>query len=571
MSENNQSKKIRQLAEEQVQKEEAVSKEISSDDLHELRVHQIELEMQTEELMSSQEALSASRELYFNLYDLAPIGYCTLSKQGTIIETNLTTALLLGADRSVLIGKAFTSFIFSEDQDTYYLYNKKVIKTTQVESCELRMQKLDGTQFWGRLEAILMNDVKANPVIRIVISDVSSREQQLLELNADLKKACDQAECASRAKSAFLANMSHELRTPLNGVLGFTQLLEMEDLAPKYKGYLNYISQSGKNLLALINDILDLSKAEAEKIELCHEMLDIQSIIEEIISTHNLKAVGKNISLNKAISSDLHKIYTGDSHRLKQILNNLFSNAIKFTKVGHVSVSVNLISKNVKSDVVQFVVSDTGIGMTPETLGIIFQPFSQADSNITRDYGGTGLGLAISKKLVELMRGQIKVKSVLGKGSTFSFEIPLLKSEEQITPNEKIKNYGENSQFKKIKVLLIEDNPTNLQLGIEILGVLGCKANTAERATDALVLLETEKFDLLLIDIQMPGMSGDEMIKLIRKKEMASKNHQMAIALTAYALQGDKEQYLQAGFDGYISKPIEIDVLVREMERVLKH
>ncbi len=570
MNEHYPSKKIREIAEAQVLKEETLKNEINSKELHELRVHQIELEMQAEELVRSQEALRSSRELYLNLYELAPVGYCTLGETGIIEEANLTTADLMKTDKSALIGKAFTDFILSEDQDIYYLYNKKIVKTQKVESCELRMIKQDGTLFWGRLEAIMLNDVEGKPVIRIVISDVSSREQHLLLLNAELKIARDQAQKSNLAKSAFLANMSHELRTPLNGVIGFSSLLEMEELSPKHKEYLQYISQSGKNLLALINDILDLSKAEAEKIELHNTVLNLKILIDEVVSSQNLMLVAKNIYLKKNISDEIQEIYIGDALRLKQIINNLVSNAIKFTQSGGILISVNLISSSINSDLVRIKITDTGIGMDGETLKIIFLPFSQADGSISRVYGGTGLGLAICKKLVELMGGEIGVVSSLGVGSVFSFDLSLLKSAEAIKPVEKIKKPIGVHQFNNLKILLIEDNPINLQLILEILKILGCQTTTAKKANEGLVLLESQQFDMIFLDIQMPEMSGMEMLEIFRQRHSKNSPYQKIIALTAFALDGDKEIFLNAGFDGYVSKPIEMNDLIKEMERVTK-
>ena len=240
-------------------------------------------------------------------------------------------------------------------------------------------------------------------------------------------KAKLEAEGLHRAKSAFLSNMSHELRTPLNAILGFTQLLEIDNPSPKHREYLKYISESGNNLLLLLNDILDLAKIEANKIELKNNVFNIKSIIEDIISIQKLKSEEKNISLIMYISSDLSDSYMGDSFRLKQVINNLVSNAIKFTNSGQVTIVVNVISNKNNIDVIHFLISDTGIGMNQETLGIIFEPFVQSDSSITRKYSGSGLGLVICKKFIELMGGKIEVESIEGKGSTFSLELPLKK------------------------------------------------------------------------------------------------------------------------------------------------
>ena len=247
-------------------------------------------------------------------------------------------------------------------------------------------------------------------------------ERKIIE--AALIMAKETAESASLAKSTFLANMSHELRTPLNAILGFSQLLEMGDLSAQHKEYLQYISSSGKTLLSLISDILDLSKVEAQKIEIESLPLSIHKILEELIATQQLKINSEQVSLIKNISLEVAQSYLGDALRIRQILNNLVNNALKFTKDGEISITVKVLSKNADKDLLQFKIADTGIGMSPEALGIIFKPFVQANAGTTREYGGSGLGLAICKNLVELMGGQISVESTPLKGSTFTFEIP---------------------------------------------------------------------------------------------------------------------------------------------------
>ena len=397
--------------------------------------------------------------------------------------------------------------------------------------------------------------------------DITERKRAELALIG----AREGAEAANRAKSEFLANMSHEIRTPLNGVIGNAQLLEMSDLDREQKEYLAAIMLSGSNLLSLINDILDLSKIEAEKVTLETADFSLRGCFNNVIRTQRSRIANKGLSLKVQIPNDVPDALLGDELRVKQILLNLLGNAIKFTREGGITLSAELKDQTSDRALIEIAVTDTGVGIAQAVAEDIFKPFVQADSSITRQYGGSGLGLTISRRLAELMGGSISVESKEGSGSTFRVLLPF-SVVHQVVQEHKTPVAVEPLPLwsgQGLKVLLAEDNAVNQQFALALLRKMGHAVTLAENGTQALSAMDQASFDLVLMDIQMPVMDGEEALALLRERERGTGGHQPVIALTAYALKGDEERFLAEGFDGYVTKPLEVRKLVDEMRRVL--
>jgi PAS domain S-box-containing protein len=395
--------------------------------LQELRIHQIQLEMQNEDLRRVQVELETSRSLFFDLYDLAPVGYITVNQAGIIVQANLRAATLFAVPRTDLVGRNFFRSIAAEAQDQYYLTRKRVLQTGELQVCELTMVRPEGPPFWARLEMSLAPESSAQ-VFRIVIGDVTERhrlEEGLREANAQLALEKKVAEEATQAKSQFLSAMSHEIRTPLNGVVGMAGLLLQTDLNPEQLSYARIVADSGEALLSLVNNILDFSKMEAGGFELDETAFDLECLIEDVLDLMSFKAHEKSLELACSYPANAPRRFTGDVGRLRQVLMNFLSNAIKFTDSGYVLVEVEAAEAVVGKQFVRISIHDTGMGISQQNLSHLFTRFRQADSSITRRFGGTGLGLSIVKQIVGRMGGELGVASTEGKGSTFSCKIPL--------------------------------------------------------------------------------------------------------------------------------------------------
>jgi len=371
--------------------------------------------------------------------------------------------------------------------------------------------------------------------------------RQLRAANQALERAQDAALEASEAKSAFLAMMSHELRTPMNGVLGLTHALRGARLEGRHARYLEMIEKSGQGLMTILNDILDLSKIEAGKLELDVAPFDLRDLLDHVGVMWSETARGKGLALTLEIDPATPEWVLGDVARVRQILLNLISNAVKFTDDGGVTVRAASVAGRVVLSV-----SDTGVGMTDEQRARLFSPFVQGDRSIARRFGGTGLGLAICRHLADLMGGEVAVESAPGRGSTFTVTLPLAPAE---NPSPVEPEAGEHLDFTGVRVLVVDDNAVNRTVARAILEAVGASVLTADDGRGALERLNAEPVDLVLMDVHMPRMDGVEAVRRIRAGE-AGRADLPIIALTADAMVGDAERLMAQGFDDAHPKPI---------------
>ena len=529
----------------------------------------------------------------------------TIDAEGKISDLNSATEQGTGYTREELIGKDFSDY-FTEPEKAREGY-QQVFRDGMVRNYPLEIRHRNKHLIPVLYNASVYRDLNGKVVgVFAAARDISERKQaeneleesrlKLLEQNNELLateemlrvqiseyevvqalllEAKAAAETASRAKSEFLANMSHEIRTPMSGVIGLIELLLCTEMTEEQRQYAELAKQSGRNLVQLISDILDLSKIEAHKIELESRDFDLQMETSGTINLLSLQAKEKGLTIEATIAPDVPFLLRGDAGRLRQIITNLIGNAIKFTTKGTVSLHIGKDSEDASSLTLRFIITDPGIGIAADKLEQIFEPFVQADGSTTRQFGGTGLGLAISRQLVGLMEGTIGVKSQEGAGSTFWFTAVFEKQVGSISaaphrePRELQAPTEEGMALTaNMHILLVEDEQTNQLILKSILEKFGYRVDLAGNGKECLLMLQDNDYALVLMDCMMPVMNGYETTSVIRDQMSDVKSHSIpVIALTANAMREDRDKCLAAGMDDYLSKPVDVGALLAMLEK----
>lgn len=501
-------------------------------------------------------------------------------------ESGAVDYVMKPIDTQELLSRVHTHLTIKKLHDELKDSNMNLEKRVQLRTAQL-------SEANSQLQREITERQQAQESLKIAHAEL---EKKVSDRTAELKSAKEKAEAASSAKGAFLANMSHEIRTPINGIIGFTYLIRNSDLSERQSEQIKYIELSCEHLLTVINDILDLSKIESGQLKLEESEFHLPTIVRTVIETLTPNSREKKLALNCHIEPGVPQDLIGDPTRLRQVLFNLIYNAIKFTGAGEVSLCCDKKDHTNKSVTLQFSVTDTGIGLSKEKFDQIFERFSQADMNTMSQYGGTGLGLSISKQLVELMGGKIWVDSVPGKGSKFNFTvkfpinhrklyaIPANASNgvkcvgEMVESNpERYVNESPDSppaqgnplgslRHDPLKILLVEDNDINRKMAANILEKMGQDVATAANGAIAVEMIKECAFDIVFMDVQMPVMGGIEATERIRDWEAQTGRHIPIIAMTAHAMQGDCETFLDSGMSDYLSKPFDPDILMEKLE-----
>ena len=523
-----------------------------------------------QQLTERESALQENRAQLRAITDSAREAILMMDAQGQVSYWNPAAQQIFGYRSEEVLGRNLHQLLAPETYRHVYQPSLQLFAQTGQgaaigKTVELTALRKDGRQI---TVALALSSVQLNGSWHGVgiLRDITEEKLQQQELI----RARHAAEAASRAKSEFLANMSHEIRTPLNGVIGMAQLLQYTQPNKEQEEYLHYLELSAKNLLALLNDILDLSKIEAGRIELEQALFSIRSSVQEVVGNQENRIRQKGLQLTTTIHQQVPEVIQGDCLRFKQILMNLLGNAVKFTERGSISITLSPVAVSSSHCTLLLEVSDTGIGMDPEVLERIFSPFEQADNSTTRAYGGSGLGLAICRRLAELMGGRIWAASTPQQGSCFSVELPfVVVSDENGTADPVLSLPALPLVDRGLKVLVAEDNDLNAGTLVALLTRLGHEATVVTNGQEAIEAWNRSAYSCILMDISMPVMDGCQALAALREQEVKMGGHTPVIALTAHALQGDRERFLALGFDGYVAKPVQINALTDQLNRVV--
>ena len=501
------------------------------------------------------------------------------TERGKIVYQSPSHTTLLGYARNELLGSSVLELIHEDDLRKWQDMLAKVLTRQEVQTIVHRLRHKDGHYRYFESNCINLLENKALKAIVINARDLTDR----MRAEQEMQKAKEHAEEANKAKSEFLASLSHEIRTPMNAIMGMTDLTLRSKLTQEQQDNLFTVKESARHLLEIINDILDLSKIEAGKVEVENIDFDLDSLLSGIRSLYQKEADNKGLAFFVHKQPDVPRYIQGDPVRLRQILVNLVGNALKFTQSGQVGITVKSSkpelakkksSKNEFKEVdLLFAVEDSGIGISEDKQKTVFESFAQAEGSTTRKYGGTGLGLSICKKFAELMKGNLWVESAPGQGSVFYFQA-CFKIAEQRPPSSQIgeADYipGQSSALPALRILVAEDCPANATVTKRFLEELGHTAVVAKDGQQALNLLSGEPFDLLFMDVEMPGMDGLEAASRIRKGEGGAENYNIPIvAMTAHVLREFREKCQDAGMNDFVAKPVDFFQLQNILDKIM--
>jgi len=537
------------------------------------RAEKLNRELQSEiaERRLAVDAMQESERRYRQIVENATDLIYQTDINGFVTLANEVTLRITGFTKEELIGRHYLQWIPDEYRERVRkFYETQFTERISETYYEFPILTKQGETVWVGQNTQLTMEGDRVLVLQAISRDITERkqwEEKLRRALAMAERLRAEAEVANRAKSEFLANMSHEIRTPMNAIIGMTDLALNTELTREQGEYLDAVKKSGDSLLRLIDDILDLSRMEAGKLDLVEVAFGLRECVNDVMTTVSFEADKKRIELVRRIPDGIPDAVVGDPGRLSQVLSNLVSNAIKFTEKGEVIVRVALESEADDEVSLQFSVTDSGIGIPAEKQQMIFREFEQADSSSTRKHGGTGLGLAISSRLVEMMGGRIWVESEADKGSTFHFTVRLGIGGESARPSP-APPYLQRKSSRPLRILLAEDNEINRLVAVRMLERMGHAVAVAINGKEALSAVEKHAFDLILMDVQMPEMDGLEATKAIREFEKNTGKHLPIVAMTAYSMKGDKERFLESGMDGYIRKPINSAELFRTLENL---
>jgi PAS domain S-box-containing protein len=524
------------------------------------------------ERIAAEEAIARSEERYRTLFETAPLGILVSDAQTRILQANPQAAAILGTTAEKLLGRLGRELLHPDDAAALSIETAiQRARAGEAFTLERRYRRDDGEYAPVEVNLKILDDQGSHLVF---FQDISRRKQA----EAELQESMSRVELASRAKSAFLANMSHEVRTPLNGMMGMLQLVRATLTDPEPKRFLDLGLESGKRLLTILNDILDLSRVESGRIGLLFEPFSPVELLEEVLAIFRSQAEAKGLRLSMDVSAQVPFLVRGDPGKIRQTLFNLVGNAVKFTPKGEVRIELSSFPLPNDRDHFKllFSVADSGPGIRDEEVLQLFEPFVQAAENRGASSGSAGLGLAIVKRLVSLMHGDISVESEHGSGATFYFTAKVGHCPERALrkPEEKpAADPNGGARHIPLRVLLVEDDVIN-RLGVQfMLQREGHEVTCAGSGVQALELLEAAEsaglgFDLALMDIQMPGMDGLEATRRIRSSS-ASYAGVPIVAITAYAMKGDRERFLDAGMSDYLAKPFDMKDLLKTLARVL--